>query len=59
MDLDEDRIDAAVLALLHLTLHDARRAWKAFDWDGMGRLHRKGWGSNRRREPTRGERPWP
>ncbi|SFH27992.1 hypothetical protein SAMN04488020_10987 [Palleronia marisminoris] len=43
MDLDEDKIDDAVLALLRLTLHDGRRAWKGFDWDSMDRLHRKGW----------------
>jgi hypothetical protein len=43
MDLDEDKIDAAVLALLSLTLHDGRRAWKGFDWESMDRLHRKGW----------------
>ena len=43
MDLDEDKIDAAVLALLRLTLHDGQRAWKGFDWDSMDRLHRKGW----------------
>ncbi len=43
MDLDEDKIDEAVLALLRLTLHDARRAWKGFDWDSMDRLHKKGW----------------
>jgi site-specific DNA-adenine methylase len=35
-----------VLALLHLTLHDGRRAWKGFDWDSMYRLHKKGWISN-------------
>lgn len=43
MDLDDDKIDAAVLALLRLTLHDGRRAWKGFDWNSMDRLHRKGW----------------
>ena len=42
MDLDEDKIDEAVLALLRLTLHDGQRAWKGFDWDSMDRLHRKG-----------------
>ena len=42
MDLNEDKIDEAVLALLRLTLHDGRRAWKGFEWDGMDRLHRKG-----------------
>lgn len=42
MELDEDKIDEAALALLRLTLHDGRRAWKGFDWDVLGRLHRKG-----------------
>jgi hypothetical protein len=42
MELDEDKIDDAVLALLWLTLHDERRAWKGFDWAALGRLHRKG-----------------
>jgi hypothetical protein len=42
MDLDKDRIDDAVLALLYLTLHDDRRAWKGFDWEALGRLHAKG-----------------
>jgi hypothetical protein len=42
MDLDNDRIDDAVLALLLLGLHDGDRAWKSFDWDAMARLHAKG-----------------
>lgn len=42
MDLDTDRIDEAVLALLQLTLHDENRAWKGHDWDALGRLHQKG-----------------
>lgn len=42
MEIDTDRIDEAVLALLYLTLHDDVRAWKGFDWDAMDRLHRKG-----------------
>jgi len=42
MTIDPDRIDDAVLALLHLTLHDETRAWKGFDSDALGRLHRKG-----------------
>lgn len=47
-DIDTDRIDEAVLALLFLTLHDTNqvsgsaRAWKAFDWDSLGRLHEQG-----------------
>lgn len=39
---DTDRIDAAVLALLQLTLHDGDRAWKEHSWDVLGRLHAKG-----------------
>lgn len=31
-----------MLALLRLTLHDGRRAWKGFDLDTLDRLHRKG-----------------
>lgn len=42
MDVDEEKIDRAVLALLYLTLHDKYRAWKSFDWDAMNRLHEKG-----------------
>ena len=43
MRLNTDRIDEAVLALLHLGLHDGARAWKSFDWAAMGRLHDKGY----------------
>ena len=42
MDIDENRIDDAVLALLLLGLHDGQRAWKSFDWDALDRLHAKG-----------------
>lgn len=42
MELDTDKIDQAVLALLYLGLHEERRAWKGFDWDSMNRLHEKG-----------------
>jgi len=45
-DIDTDRIDEAVLALLYLGLHDHHRAWKSFDWDAMDRLHEKGFISN-------------
>jgi hypothetical protein len=43
MDINTDKIDEAVLALLFLTLHDGFRAWKSFDWKAMNRLHEKGW----------------
>lgn len=42
MEIDEDKIDRAVLALLSLTLHDGCRAWKGFDWDTLDRLFKKG-----------------
>ena len=42
MDIDTDKIDEATLALLYLGLHEQCRAWKSFDWDAMGRLHKKG-----------------
>ena len=42
MDIDRDRIDEAILALLFLGRHDEIRAWKSFDWAAMERLHAKG-----------------
>ena len=42
MEIDRDKIDEAVLALLWLTLHDERRAWKGFDRDALERLHARG-----------------
>jgi Domain of unknown function (DUF6429) len=42
MEIDTDKIDEAVLALLYLTLHDGVRAWKSFDWESTKRLHEKG-----------------
>ena len=42
MDIDRDRIDEAILALLLLGRHDGMRTWKSFDWAAMERLHTKG-----------------
>lgn len=42
MDIDEDKTDEAGLALLYLTIHEQRRAWKQLDWDVTNRLHEKG-----------------
>jgi Domain of unknown function (DUF6429) len=42
MEIDTDKVDEAVLALLYLTLHDGARAWKGFDWETLNRLHAKG-----------------
>jgi hypothetical protein len=48
MNLDNEKIDEAVLALLLLGLHDGSRAWKGFDWESMNRLHEKGYISDPR-----------
>jgi hypothetical protein len=43
MQLDTNKIDDAVLALLYLGLHDGERAWKGFDWGALARLHQQGY----------------
>ena len=46
MEIDLDKVDDAVLALLYLTrCGDRFRAasWKGHDWDALGRLHEKGY----------------
>ena len=48
MELDTDKIDEAVLALLYLGLHEEARAWKGFDWEAMDRLHQQGFISDPR-----------
>ena len=45
MDIDKDKIDDTVLALLYLTTfedNNSLRAWKGHDWDSLNRLHEKG-----------------
>jgi hypothetical protein len=42
MEIDEGKMDDVVLALVWLTLHNERCAWKGFDWGTTDRLHRKG-----------------
>jgi hypothetical protein len=42
-DIDQDKVDQAVLALLSLGRHDGFRTWKGLEWEVMGRLHRKGY----------------
>ena len=37
MDIDTDKIDETVLALLHLGVHGKGRTWKSFDRDAMQR----------------------
>ena len=46
MEIDEEKVDEAVLALLHLTTFKDKsdwRAWKSHDWDSLDRLHQKGY----------------
>jgi hypothetical protein len=42
LELDHERIDAAVLAMLYLNLYCSGAVWKGFDWNAMERLHEKG-----------------
>ncbi len=42
MELDERKIEDAVLALLYLNLHKDHRAWKSFDWEAMNGLCERG-----------------
>ena len=42
VDIDEAKIDEAVLALLYLGRHEGDRTWKGFDWDVLRRLHEAG-----------------
>ncbi len=42
MELNERKIQDAVLALLYVSLHKGHRAWKSFDWEAMNQLHERG-----------------
>ena len=45
MQIDEEKVDQAVLALLYLTTFKDKpnwRAWKSHNWDSLDRLHHKG-----------------
>jgi hypothetical protein len=42
-EVDQDKVDHAVLALLSLGRHEGDRTWKTFDWEIMARLHHKGY----------------
>lgn len=42
MDIDTDRLDDAVLAMLWLNHNATGTAWKGFDWTTMDRLHERG-----------------
>jgi len=42
MEIDPEKVDEAVLAVLYLTLHHRIRAWKGIDWEALNRLYEKG-----------------
>jgi hypothetical protein len=49
MDVNEEKIDEMVLALLYLTTFVDKpglRAWKGYDWETLNRLHEKDYISN-------------
>ena len=44
MEIDKDKIDDTVLALLYLTTFNDKysiRAWKGHDWESLNRLYEK------------------
>jgi hypothetical protein len=46
MDVDAEKLEQAVLAMLHLNTFDeksGKRAWKALPWSVMDQLHLKGY----------------
>ena len=45
-EIDEEKVDEAVLALLYLTTFRDKpgwRSWKSHNWDSLDRLHQKGY----------------
>jgi len=58
MDIDDEKVEQAVLALLHLNTVDeksGKRAWKALPWSVMDQLHHKGYISD---PATRAKSVW-
>ena len=46
MEIDEDKLEQVVLALLHWNSFkegDGKRAWKSLPWEFMNSLHEKGY----------------
>lgn len=42
MDIDEEKIDDATLAILSISMDKNRSAWKQVDWSITNRLYEKG-----------------
>ncbi|HEX8815363.1 MAG TPA: DUF6429 family protein [Terriglobales bacterium] len=54
MQIDDDKVDETVLALLYLTTFKDKprwRAWKGHSWDVLNRLHEKGYISDPATKP--------
>jgi hypothetical protein len=46
IEIDEQKVDEALLALLYLTTFKDKpywRVWKGHNWDSLDRLHQKGY----------------
>ena len=54
MEIDEEKVDDMVLALLYLTTFKDKprwRAWKGHNWEALDRLHQKGYISDPATKP--------
>ena len=43
MEIDQEKVDDAALALLSMTMDKYRSAWKQLDWSITNSLHEKGY----------------
>jgi predicted GNAT superfamily acetyltransferase len=48
MSYDRERASELVLALMQLSVHEAVRTWKSYDWDVMNDLFERGYISDPR-----------
>ena len=55
VEIDNDRVDGAALALLSLSLHSNNRVWKGLDWSITDRLYEKGLITNPATPPMSGK----
>ena len=55
MDIDQEKVEQTVLALLYLTSFKDKfglRTWKGYDWQVMNFLHEQGYISNPATKPS-------